>query len=656
MATETVKISEKGINSSRKVESDWELLYIRSDNRWKLLAKAICQITKIGGLYYVNMNFYVRAIDKLTPIYDRLAVSIGDTESMGFDTVGTSKLYFNGKNITDISDSSSGTHLGYTNTSSKDVSIYYVTTDVAGVLSYDIDAIIYDGNSRIVDQFTIRFKLDATFYGTKEVTYTIKFFKDSELISTKEVVKGKPYTTLAGQKRSGKFEILYKSSGTNNDKTSSPSYADYSDYWYNSYGTRFENATQYTASADQNFYAHYADIPKVVWSSFFSSYKSPYTEQYWYTVNFYNNGSLFATKDTNKGKIITTYSFRGWECNKDGKLYGGSEGSSSITLYSDVVLTAKFNSSKSGEKTALKLSGIPSKPGFKGHKFVGWFFDGGEQVTSSSMIDSDRDAHSEWTPVDYKVSFDLNGGKMPTGEQKPGSFMKTYGTGVYLPTVEPKRVGYLFVGWGDKNNLTTPQEKGSLMDDRVYDVTYTDTTTGSVTLFAIWKYNPNVVRLNYYWYDTSDPEQNPEVETYQYNIDSGTVRYGAPSRSRPGDYVFLGWSDLAPNEWKLPEYINAGYHGVYNVPPLKIIVKDEQQVVHESPIDLPLFIDASKLTKEENWGREKNYYGIWSKTGKYIMVNNQWKKVSNMYVRINDKWCQVTGAWTFVDDQWKEEI
>ena len=495
-----------------------------------------------------------------------------------------------------------------------------------------------------------------TFNGS-QIEFTIKFFNGETKISEKTFIYGQGWTTLGSQRRTGEVKITYKSSGTNDGKESKYSWYNYSDYWYNQYseGVRYENSKTYYVNGDQTLWAHFSGSQSVTVSSFLTSTKGSYTEQYYYTVYFYNNGSLFATKDTNKGKIITTYSFRGWECDKDGKLYGGSEGAKSIVLYNNVTFTAKFSSSVSGERVPLKLSGLPSKPGYKGHKFVGWFFDGGEQVTSASMLESNRNAYAEWTPVDYKVSFDLNGGKMPTGEPRPSAFTKTYGTGVYLPTVEPLRVGYKFVGWGLKNGSVTPQAAGTLMDDRVYNVTYTDTTTGPVTLFAIWDYKPNTVKL-VYWYNDSASQET--TDTYQYNIDMGTVRYGAPEppKIRSGDYVFLGWSDLRPNEWLDQTKINAGYHGVYNIPPQEIVVTDEQQIVHKSSIDLPLFIETSKLTKEEQWGTEKYYYGIWAKTGKYIMVNGQWKKVSNAYVRVGDKWRQVTGMWSFVNGNWKEEI
>jgi hypothetical protein len=46
----------------------------------------------------------------------------------------------------------------------------------------------------------------------------------------------------------------------------------------------------------------------------------------------------------------------------------------------------------------------------------------------------------------YKVSFNLNGGKMVEGYQQPAQFEKTFGSSYPLPEVEVFRVGYKFLG------------------------------------------------------------------------------------------------------------------------------------------------------------------------------------------------------------------
>ena len=108
----------------------------------------------------------------------------------------------------------------------------------------------------------------------------------------------------------------------------------------------------------------------------------------------------------------------------------------------------------------------------KGYAFDGWntVFDGSgtayedeETVKNLTSEDGGRvTLYAMWSPVPYKVSYDLRGGKYRTGESNPSS----YTIEDEFALVSPVRSGYTFLGWTGtdaqlpEKNLTVP--KGSV--------------------------------------------------------------------------------------------------------------------------------------------------------------------------------------------------
>ena len=108
----------------------------------------------------------------------------------------------------------------------------------------------------------------------------------------------------------------------------------------------------------------------------------------------------------------------------------------------------------------------------KGYAFDGWntVFDGSgtayedeETVKNLTSEDGGRvTLYAMWSPVPYKVSYDLRGGKYSSGESNPSS----YTIEDEFTLVSPVRSGYTFLGWTGtdaqlpEKNLTVP--KGSV--------------------------------------------------------------------------------------------------------------------------------------------------------------------------------------------------
>lgn len=146
--------------------------------------------------------------------------------------------------------------------------------------------------------------------------------------------------------------------------------------------------------------------------------------------------------------------------------FDGVEFMESITLYSlcGAIVTVTFNSnSEVGHEIQLvpkKLAAVNNSygdlptPTKLGHRFVGWFDDNNEIVTSESVVrkGSDHTLYAHWEICEYFVTFDLGNG---TKIEKGFNFNESI---AYPDNIE--REGYAFDGWNPKvvlmpgNNLT----------------------------------------------------------------------------------------------------------------------------------------------------------------------------------------------------------
>ena len=401
-----------------------------------------------------------------------------------------------------------------------------------------------------------------------------------------------------------------------------------------------------------------------------SQYGGSVTGYYWGTTSIINgytksgytdtgSGTYTISYNTNGGTAVSskalnwsysqpiTYSFHDWG--------GYTPGSTYTFLDETKSLKASFVI-EGGTRTwryptlGSAATVYTNKKGYK--KTNVWYYSNDVAANSSDTITSSQTLHCVWEPQVYKVSFNLNGGKMPEDYGKPAdyTFEKTYGVSQQLPQWEPTRVGYTFAGWSNADGSISPQSASANMDDRVYNSLYTEYTTGNVILYAKWNLNPNTVIFNYYIINSQGTEvayvgNNADRETY--NITQTKYQKYSPTHASEmtGDYVFLGWCDEKPSNWDNSEYINRGYHGVYTLP------------TDAPSSELPVEVDISKLNKLEDWGgAPEQYYGIWTKTGKYIMVGSSYKKVNTAYVKISGSWKPITDIWVKINDTWKHEI
>ncbi len=151
-------------------------------------------------------------------------------------------------------------------------------------------------------------------------------------------------------------------------------------------------------------------------------------------------------------------------------------------------------------------------PSRSNYTFLGWYTasSGGSLVTSSTVAAGNATIYAQWTPMNYTLTYNNNGGSGCAN--KSVTYGSTYGT-----LCTPTRSNYTFNGW------FTASSGGS-------SVTSSTVTSGNATIYAQW------TPINY-------------TLTYNNNGGSGctskTVTYGSaygalctPSRS---NHTFLGW-------------------------------------------------------------------------------------------------------------------
>jgi uncharacterized repeat protein (TIGR02543 family) len=179
------------------------------------------------------------------------------------------------------------------------------------------------------------------------------------------------------------------------------------------------------------------------------------------------------------------YTFDGWfDSSIDGALWDFATDtvSEDLILYAqwtvtdfNVTFDAQGGSAVVGEAVAYgALATEPADPTQAGYTFDGWYTSasgGALWDFAASVVTADTTLYAQWTPVNYTVTFESEGGSAVGAQTIPnGSF-------VAQPT-PPARTGYAFDGWFDAATGGSAWAFGS------------DTVTSDTTLYAQWTATP----------------------------------------------------------------------------------------------------------------------------------------------------------------------
>ena len=221
-------------------------------------------------------------------------------------------------------------------------------------------------------------------------------------------------------------------------------------------------------------------------------------------------------------------------CSQPGGSGGGGDPTiqHSVTFRNVYGLSPRERAYPANDGGLLSANYKPDTPVRYGYTFKGWFEEDGHQFAFNQPITRDYVLHDEWTAIDYRINFDLDGGSTAGG-------MDTYASrtcnldvadSCKIPEEEPIKSGYNFRGWKVKDNtsnkiLTNGNDIGPFLS---FDT--------NITLIAVWE----EVRYDVTWEldGGSFTSQNYNSVTRYITNSNRTVNLVQPVRT---GYTFTGW-------------------------------------------------------------------------------------------------------------------
>lgn len=205
--------------------------------------------------------------------------------------------------------------------------------------------------------------------------------------------------------------------------------------------------------------------------------------------------SLAANKFTRTG-----YTFNGWNTKADGSgtSYADKASVSKLTttagatvnLYAKwtpntYTITFNANGGTTPSKASMSVKynsayGTLATTTRIGYTFKGWYTakSGGTKITSNSTYTtaSNSTLYAQWTPIEYIIVFDANG-----GAGNMNNMTCSYDTEYALTQNNFTRIGYKFLGWSTSKN----SDKIEYEDKQ--NIKNLKTTSETITLYAIWE-------------------------------------------------------------------------------------------------------------------------------------------------------------------------
>ena len=222
----------------------------------------------------------------------------------------------------------------------------------------------------------------------------------------------------------------------------------------------------------------------------------------------------------------------------------GAKDGQIITLYAlwapasyNIAFDANTGSGQMEPQKALNNESVKlnkntlTKPGYK---FANWNTkaDGSgtrynDQASVRNLATTDGATvtlYAQWTPVNYKIHFDANGGKGSMTDQT-----MTYDQAANLKANSYRKDGYTFKGWATSPNGQVVYTDGKEVTN------LTDQENGTFTLYAVWAGSQYQIIYNK---NAADATGTMENQPWEYDA---SVTLNPNQFSRPG-YAFKGWS------------------------------------------------------------------------------------------------------------------
>lgn len=129
------------------------------------------------------------------------------------------------------------------------------------------------------------------------------------------------------------------------------------------------------------------------------------------------------------------------------------------------------------------------------------------------------------TDYSYTLAYNANGGSGAPSSQAGSNTGTSPAYTFTVSSTVPTKTGYTFLGWSTSSSATTASYTGGS--------SFTVTSSGTTTLYAVWKVNTYTVS-----YNANGGSGAPSAQTKTYNV-SLTLSATVPTRS---GYIFQGWA------------------------------------------------------------------------------------------------------------------
>ena len=174
------------------------------------------------------------------------------------------------------------------------------------------------------------------------------------------------------------------------------------------------------------------------------------------------------------------------------------------------------------------------------------YYNGGASVKASALNSSVATSNQSatlvavWSPIEYTITYNLNGGKIGTSSTNPTQ-KYTYETDLYIGNystggtayTEPTKAGYTFAGWKYTGDTVGYWTKNAVYANRYNKGLYEH---GNITLTAQW--TPVTYSVTY---NANGGSGAPSAQTKSHGVNL-TLSSTKPTRS---GYTFNGWNTKA---------------------------------------------------------------------------------------------------------------
>ena len=288
-----------------------------------------------------------------------------------------------------------------------------------------------------------------------------------------------------------------------------------------------------------------------------------------YTVTYNTNGGeggppYQETKISGVDYTISTLKprregrvFLGWSTNPSattpdnnyapGSIYAENKNLELYAVWTNQTVKITYNTKggsvvPSQEKAIGATIRLEGTPRLAGSTFVGWSTSPTGrtpeyQPGSDYSEDVNKTLYAIWDTTTYRITYNGNGGDLPSDLQNPARCTKTYGLGYLILTAKPTREGYNFIGWS-----TNPSD---LAPDKNYAPGSLYTEDKDLNLYAVWEGEQYSIV-----YDANGGTNAPETQTTTKN-NNITITNSKPIRE---GYEFQGWSTNIHAEENQVEY------------------------------------------------------------------------------------------------------